>query len=175
MITQVQKIALFRKVVGGMSLPAAARAVDVTANQARNAIAKMCRSAQLANDIKQMRSGPDPYLRWLSALEQSPGNELRPELQRRLIGALRLRSHSELTPKHLSNLTVSQLLAAGLTQVALAEIHEWLAHHGFALKRGPIKAKDDMRAISRAISLLEAYGFNVDEAKRQLQHVQSDD
>lgn len=158
-----------------MSLAAAARSTGITAEQARNAVAKMCRIARLTNDKVQMRREPEPYLRCVSELEQLPGNELRPELQRRLVGTLQLRSPSELTPKHLANLTVSQLLATGLTQVALAEIHEWLARHGQTLKRGPIETKDDIRAISRAISLLEAYGFDVEESKKQLQHIQNED
>ena len=175
MITQTQTIDVFRKVVNGTSLAATARSAGVTAEQARNAVARMCRIARLSNDKEQMRTSPEPYLRWVSELEQLPRNELRPELQRRLVAALQLRSPSELTPKHLANLTVSQLLAAGLTQVALAEVHEWLARHGRSLKCGLIEKKDDIRTtISRAISLLEAYGCNVDESKKQLQHIQNE-
>ena len=122
-----------------------------------------------------MRTQPEPYLRCAAELEQSPAHELRPELRRSLVGALMLRSPSELTPRYLANLTASQLLAAGLTLVALADVQKWLNHHGRSLKRGSIETKEDVRAISNAISLLDAYGFNIDEAKRQLQHIQSED
>jgi hypothetical protein len=175
MITNKQSAEVFRSFLNGSSIAEAAAAADVSYGQARSSIPRMRRRANLPFDYEAMQANPEPYLKWLDGFERDEANELRDGLRRDLVARLSLRSSTELTPKYLSNLSASRLMAAGMTTVAIAETQAWLKRHNLSLKRGAIDDSAAIREINRALLLLDAFGFDVRAASAQLDHVLSDD
>lgn len=169
MISHTQKLEVFRRVVRGFSVAAAAKSVGLTPDQARNAIAKLCVLIKLDNDLTLMRTHPEKYEAALAQVAIGAEHELRPGLRRQLVALLRLRSDKELTPTYLANATASELLAAGITPTALAEIHEWLVKYGTRLKQAPLVSDEDLRTVTRAVGVLEAFGFCPTSIKEHLQ------
>lgn len=174
MITNLQQIRVFREVVLGATVTAAAQSAGVSRNQARASMSRMCRWAGLPNDVEEMRKSPSKYLQWIQEFEGVDANELRVGLCRDLRRILHLKDSTELSPAYVANATASQLLKHGLTTGAVADVQEWLGRHSLTLKRANVSESSDAREIRRAIHLLDAFGLDVREARRQYQQIAHD-
>lgn len=174
MISNLQRIRVFREVVNGATVTAAAQSAGVSRNQARASMSRMCRWAGLPNDVEEMRKSPSKYLQWLQEFEGVEANELRDGLYRDLHRILQLQDSVELSPAYVANATASQLLKHGLSTGAVADVQEWLGKYSLTLKRANIFESADAREIRRAIHLLDAFGLDVTEARRQYQRITRD-
>jgi hypothetical protein len=171
MIPNPVKAQVLRDVVNGKSIKQAAVDAGLSQYSANNALFRMCRMLELSHRIENIRAEPQRYLDALDEREQMPDFSL----AHRLGVALHLRSDTELTPQYLSNITASQLLDRGFTLVAIDELQRWLGGRGFALKRSPPQTAHEIRAVERAITVLEVFHFDTTVVRQQLRHLLGDD
>lgn len=98
--------------------------------------------------------------------------QLNPKVAHSLASALGLKQMDELTPKYLSNISAAQLLSAGVTMIAISDAQQWLVKNGTSLKRRPPESNDEMQAVQRAIATLDAFHFDTEGVRSQLNFLQ---
>ena len=162
------KARLLLAVAAGSTVSAAGAAENLTRAQASDSIFRLCRSLQLPADIKRIRADRKTYSQAAANVLREARSDLRGGLRREMKERLRLRSLDELTIGHVSTLTASAVLAAGITEVGLAEIQEWLVKNGSSLKRSGPSTLEDTKRARRAMYLLDAFGLDVSNAKSAL-------
>lgn len=173
MITGTQKAAVLRAVIGGASLPEAARSIGIKPTQAHSALKTLCRRFRLMDEVADIRADPARYEAALVAFEASPEIGLGRALADKLTEVLQLPPQELLTPRYVSNITASQLLENGLTQVNVHAIETWLIGNGLGLKRAAPSTDKELEEVKKWLSLLGAYGFDKSAAQRQLDHLLS--
>ena len=74
---------------------------------------------------------------------------------------------------YLSNISATQLLERGLTIVNLHQVETWLSSSGKELKRSTPRTDWEIQEVSKAITLLHTFFFDVSTAKEQLENLLS--
>ncbi len=161
------KAKILAAVARGSALSEAAKEIGLTGSQARSAVSILCRKENLSSEISEIRNNPDKYLALALRITNTPQYALREELRRRIFNNLRLKSADEITPKYVSNLTAAMILEAGITEVGLSEIQEWLVTNGTSLKKRAPETQH-MSLVKRAIFLLDSFGFDTETVRNQL-------
>lgn len=170
MITGTQKATVIRAVIDGASLPEAARKAGIKSAQANTALKGFCRRFRLPREVADVRAEPARYLAELKASEASPEIALGQVLSERLTIVLQVKTPQEVTPRYVSNIEASQLLACGLTPINVHMIETWLASHGRGLKKAVPKDDKEIEEAKRCISWLHVRGFDVTTPRTQLEH-----
>ncbi len=152
-------------------MAAAAMEVGLSPAQGKNAIAIICREIKLAPDLAEIRARPTDYQKSARRIIDDPKHALEKDLRGRLMRGLRLKNPEDLTPKYVSNLSVSSMLSAGLTLRTIADTQAWLVAHGTRLKPLAPKEGEESQAASRAMLLLDAFGFDVKAAQDALREL----
>lgn len=173
MITGTQKATVIRAVIDGSSLSEAARKAGIKSAQANTALKGFCRRFRLPSEVADVRAEPARYLDVLKAFEASPEIALGRDLSERLTMLLQVKTPQEVTPKYVSNIEASQLLACGLTPINVHMIETWLASHGHGLKKAVPKDNKEIEEAKRCISWLHVHGFDVTAPRAQLEHLLS--
>jgi hypothetical protein len=168
MISDMTKANILIAIAEGQSVADAAKSYGLSYAQARGALPRFCQHLKLRWDLEDIRAKPKKYIDAAEAIVSSPKNELRRILRNDLVLQLKLRSPDELTPQYISNITAETLLSHGVTETGLVEIQEWLLTNGLSCKRKLPEAKEYMRAVQKAIILLDAFGLDVTRPKEQL-------
>ncbi len=88
-----------------------------------------------------------------------------------MVFLLKLRSADELTPPYVSNITAETLLSHVVTETGLVEIQEWMLANGLSCKRKLPEKNEYMRAVQKAIILLDAFGLDVSLLRAQLKTI----
>lgn len=166
MLTDHLKARVLTSVANGMSVSEAAESHGLKAGQARDAVARICRMHKLPSEIKGIHARPAPYLKAAEQVMSSPRYRLRKALRKDIEGCFRLQSADQIEPKYISNLTAAMVLDAGITDVGLAEIQEWLAESDASLKKKAPDKDEHLVLVKRAMYLLDSFGIDVDSAKR---------
>jgi hypothetical protein len=164
------------EVAAGKSLAQAGKAIGKSGTTANQVLAKLCRTIQMPHSLSEIRENKEEYFKKIEALStNSSVEQLAPNMAKNLASALQLRQLAELTPDYVSNVTASQLLSAGLSLIAVAEVQIWLTKSGKSLSRKPPNNQTETSAASRAIALLDAFQFETKAIHKQLAHLTCND
>lgn len=173
MIPGSTKAAVLRAVLNGSTLAEAAHQEHITTARARSALRYLCRRFRLSPEISDIQAHPERYAQALAEFEASPEIGLGQALTTKLTTALMLPSPSQVTPAYLSNISATQLLERGLTIINVHQIETWLSGSGNELKRSPPSTDWELQEVSKAITLLHTFFFDVSAAKAQLENLLS--
>lgn len=99
----------------------------------------------------------------------TPRYGLRKALRKDMEYCLQLQSADQIEPGYISNLTAAMILDAGITDVGLAEIQEWMAGYGASLKKKAPIDNEHLVLVRRAMYVLDSFGIDVEDAKRQIE------
>lgn len=166
MQTDHMKAKILASVAIGMSFSEAADSHGLNAGQARDAVACICSMHKLPSEVQKIHATPVPYLKAAEQVMSTPRYGLRKALRKDMESCLRLQSADQIEPKYISNLTAATILDAGITEVGLAEIQEWLAESDASLKKKSPDRDEHLVLVKRAMYLLDSFGIDVDSAKR---------
>lgn len=175
MVPNSRKAEILKAVASGASLKEAADSAGISGSRARDLLSRICREMQMPDSVKDIQANPCAYLDKIDEMARSPRFELRRDLVKRLMQALRVRDVLEITPQYVSNITASQLLQHGITTLAITELQDWLSGHGLSLKKCAPKSDQEVKEVRRALALLEVFHFDTENARRQLSHLLSDE
>lgn len=173
MIPGFTKAAILRAVINGSTLAEAASQERITNARARSALQLLCRRFRLPAEVSDIQAHPERYAQALTEFEASPEIGLGRALATKLTDALKLSSPTQVTPVYLSNISATQLLERGLTIVNLHQVEAWLSSSGQELKRSPPRTDWEIQEVSKAITLLHTFFFDVSTAKEQLENLLS--
>jgi hypothetical protein len=165
------KATILIAIASGQSVAIAAKANGFSAAQVRGTLPRFCRDLKLRWDLAEIRGNPQMYIDAATAVASAPKNALRKLLRNDLITQLKLRSPEELTPQYVSNITAETLLSNGITESALVDIQEWLLANGLSCKRNLPEGVKYLRAVQKAIILLDAFGLDSSIPKAQLKNL----
>lgn len=168
MISDMTKANILIAIAEGQSVAEAAKSFGLSYAQARGALPRLCRGLRLRWDLEEIRANPKKYIDAAVAVVSSPKNALRKILRNDLVFQLKLRSPDELTPQYVSNITAETLLSIGVSEIGLVEIQEWLLANGLSCKRTLPEKDEYLRSVQKAITLLDAFGFDVSSPKAQM-------
>ncbi len=171
MISDMTKANILIAIAKGQSVAEAAKPYGLSYAQARGALSRFCPHIKLRWDLEEIRANPKKYIDAALAIIASPKNALRRVLRDDLVFQLKLRSPDELTPQYVSNITAETLLSHGVTETGLVEIQEWLLANGLSCKRKLPEKNEYMRAVQKAIILLDAFGLDVSHLRAQLKTI----
>lgn len=171
MISDITKANILIAIAEGQSVADAAKCYGLSCAQARGALPRFCRHVKLRWDLEDIRANPKKYIDAAVAVISSPKNALRRVLRNDLVAHLKLRSPDELTPRYVSNITAETLLSHGISETGFVEVQEWLLANGLSCKRKLPETDEYMRAVQKAIILLDAFGLDVSLPKAQLKTI----
>ena len=171
MISDMTKANILIAIAKGQSVAEAAKPYGLSYAQARGALSRFCPHIKLRWDLEEIRANPKKYIDAALAIIASPKNALRRVLRDDLVFQLKLRSPNELTPQYVSNITAETLLSHGVTETGLVEIQEWLLANGLSCKRKFPEKNEYMRAVQKAIILLDAFALDVSHLRAQLKTI----
>ena len=162
--------AIIRAIAHGSTLKAAGEAIGLKSTRASQVLNKYCRQIGLPGVVADIKNNPSVYLEKIEITQEIDQSPLARNSINDLVYKLKLSSTEQLTPKYLSNVTATQLLAAGVTLVTISDLQDWLKNTGHSLKRHPPETNDATKAIKRAINLLDAFYFDVSSINEQFKH-----
>lgn len=171
MISDITKANTLIAIARGQSVAEAAKANGLTYAQARGMLPRFCSGLKLRWDLEEVRANPQRYIDAATAVVAAPKNALRKVLRTNLVCQLKLRSSDDLTPQYVSNITAATLLSNGFTETALVEIQEWLLANGLSCKRKFPETDEYIRTVQKAITLLDAFGFDISIPTAQLKNI----
>lgn len=169
MLLDSRQARLIRLIATGSTLKNAALTLNLSTERTRQILARACRELGLLAHIAAIQSNAQAYLEKLPAEGSRLDEELRPALRYDLIDRLGLDPAEEVVPREIAKYSATQLGKAGFSGVAIAEIQQWLRSHGMYLKHYGTLERDELRALTQALYLLDAYHLNVVAAKEQLE------
>ena len=164
---------LVRLIATGSTLAKAAEALNLSSSWGRIVLARACRKLGMPNGLEDIRARAAEYLAQLPPTQEKPQWVLREALRRDLARGLGL-DNAEVTPRHLANYSATQLRSIGVTETGIAEVQQWLRRHDFFLKHYSVISAAELKALQRAMFLLDAYHFDVAAAKVQLADEEGD-
>jgi hypothetical protein len=168
-ITDHLKAKVLASVAGGLSISEAAARHSIDVGQARNGVARICRDSKLPSEVSKIHANPAPYKKAAERVINTPRYGLRKALRKDMEYQLRLQSPDQIEPGYISNLTAAMILDAGITDVGLAEIQEWMAGYGASLKKKAPVDNEHVVLVKRAMYVLDSFGVDVEDAKRQIE------
>lgn len=171
MISDMTKANILIAIAGGQSVAEAAKPYGLSYAQARGTLPQFCQHLKLRWDLQEIRANPKKYIDVAIVIVASPKNALRRVLRNDLVFLLKLRSADELTPPYVSNITAETLLSHVVTETGLVEIQEWMLANGLSCKRKLPEKNEYMRAVQKAIILLDAFGLDVSLLRAQLKTI----
>lgn len=169
MITDHLKAKVLASVADGLSVSEAAALHGIDVSQARSGIARVCRDSKLPSEVPKIHANPRPYKKAAERVISTPRYGLRKALRNDMEYCLRLQSADQIEPGYISNLTAAMILDAGITDVGLAEIQEWMAGYGASLKKKAPIDNEHLVLVRRAMYVLDSFGIDVEDAKRQIE------
>ncbi len=169
MITDHLKAKVLASVADGLSVLEAAALHGIDVGQARNGIARICRDSKLPPEVPKIHANPRPYKKAAERVINTPRYGLRKALRKDIECCLRLKSADQIEAGYISNLTAAMILDAGITDVGLAEIQEWMAGYGASLKKKAPVGNEHLVLVRRAMYVLDAFGIDVEDAKKQIE------
>lgn len=167
MKNDIRGYAIVRSIAQGNTLKATAISIGVSSTRTGQILRRCCREIGLSDSVEDIKKNPDIYLEKIgepTAVEKSP---LAPKTIHDLVNKLKLGSVEQLTPKYLSNITPIQLLSVGVTLTTVCDLQDWAHTCGYSLKRNAPENTEEIRAVKRAINLLDAFYFDVSVARNQ--------
>lgn len=162
-----------RLIATGSTLAKAAEALNLSSSRAGILLAQACRKLGMPNGLEEIRARAPEYLAQLPPAQEKPQWALREALRRDLARGLGL-TDADVTPRHLTNYSATQLRSIGVTETGIAEVQQWLRRHNFFLKQYRVISATELKALQRAMFLLDAYHFDVAAAKVQLADEEGD-
>lgn len=175
MITDHLKAKVLASVASGMSISEAAAQHGIDVGQARNGIARICRDSKLPSKVSKIHANPRPYKKAADKIVSTPRYGLRKALRKDMEHCLQLQSADQIEPGYVSNLTAAMILDAGITDVGLAEIQEWIVGYGASLnKKAPVD-NEHLVLVRRSIYVLDSFGIDVEDAKKQIESFTQED
>lgn len=169
MITDHLKAKVLASVASGMSISETAAQHGIDVGQARNGIVRICRDSKLPSEVSKIHANPEPYKKAAERVISTPCYGLSKALRKDIEYCLRLQSADQIEPGYISNLTAAMILDAGITDVGLAEIQEWMAGYGASLKKRAPVGNEHLVLVRRAMYVLDSFGIDVEDAKRQIE------
>lgn len=125
--------------------------------------------------VHEIHANPAPYLKRVSEAPMVEKSKLLNKTVHDLVEKLKLGSADQLTPAYLSNITPAQLYSAGVTLVTISDLQAWLTSCGLSLKRRPPEDPEQVRAVERAINLLDTFYFDVSSIRSQFSNLMEAD
>jgi hypothetical protein len=171
MISDMTKANILIAIACGQSVAEAAKPYGLSYAQAIGTLPRFCQHLKLRWDLQEIRANPKKYIDVAIVIVASPKNALRRVLRNDLVFLLKLRSADELTPQYVSNITAETLLSHVVTETGLVEIQEWMLANGLSCKRKLPEKNEYMRAVQKAIILLDAFGLDVSLLRAQLKTI----
>ena len=158
----------------GHSFAETARKLELSSTQTTNTFNTVCRKIGLPREKEGVVKDKKKYLDAIYELYSNLTESLRAPLQKRLLSSLKIQD-SSLLPKHLANISSSQLLSLGFSEMNIYEINDWLSNKNLTTKPTPPQNIKDLKRIKVAIALLNSMAFDVSKAKEQLEHLESNE
>jgi hypothetical protein len=169
LLTDHLKAKVLASVASGLSVSEAAALHSIDDGQARNAIARICRDSKLPSEVPKIHANPTPYKKAAERVISTPRYGLRKALRKDMECRLQLQSADQIEPSYISNLTAAMILDAGITDVGLAEIQEWLSGIGVSLKKKAPVDDEHLVLVRRAMYVLDSFGIDVEGTKKQIE------
>lgn len=175
MITDHLKAKVLASVASGMSISEAAVQHGIDVGQARNGIGRICRDSKLPPEVSKIHANPRPYKNAAERVISTPRYGLRKALRKDMEYCLRLQSADQIEPGYISNLNAAMILDAGITDVGLAEIQGWMDGYGASLKKKAPIDNEHLVLVKRAMYVLDSFGVDVEDAKKQIESFTQED
>ena len=175
MITDHLKAKVLASVADGLSLSEAAARHGIDVGQARNGVARICRDSKLPSEVSKIHANPAPYKKAAERVINTPRYGLRKALRKDMEYQLQLQSADQIEPGYISNLTAAMILDAGITDVGLAEIQEWMSGYDASLKKKAPGSAEHLVLVRRAMYVLDSFGVEVGSAKKQIESFTQED
>ena len=155
----LRRAEILRLVASGKSLNEAGSALGIGQGSARQHLAKACRRLGLPDRVADIHTQAPEYLKRLDTSTSDPLARLQPRIASHLLQALGRKYPNTVSPNDVARKTAAHLLQAGLSDVAVAEIQEWLMQNGCSLRPEHPKTEEHLRIVRRAQRLLDAFGI----------------
>ncbi|WP_445367095.1 hypothetical protein ACH5Y9_18285 [Methylomonas sp. BW4-1] len=166
--------AIIRSIANGGTLKAAGESIGVSDTRASQILHRYCRHIGLSSIVSEIKSNPSIYLDKIGEITEIEKCPIPQKTIRDLVWKLKLSSEDQLTPKYLSNITATQLLLADVSLTTVSDLQEWLQNSGLSLKRHAPERNEEIKAIRRAVNLLDAFCFDISTIRDQFSHLISE-
>lgn len=175
MKNDIRGAAIVRSVAQGNTLKAAAESIGVGKTSAGQLLRRYCKRLGLPGEVQAIHGDPASYLKSVGEVPEVEKSRLATMTIRSLVEKLKLQSADQLTPKYLANITPVQLRSAGVSLTIICELQAWLHSCGYSLKRQPPGDPEHVKAVERAINLLDTFFFDVSVIRNQFANLMEAD